>query len=70
MRIFDKILEFGVRCEVLNELLNDMDIPLMRRELNSNNLRWLQRNLGINNHNHPNFGRAMSLIQDILKELK
>ena len=34
----------------LSELLEDMDIPEMRRDLNKvSNLRWLQRNLNINN---------------------
>ena len=34
----------------LSELLEDMDIPEMRRDLNKHsNLRWLQRNLSINN---------------------
>ena len=34
----------------LSELLEDMDIPEMRRDLNkASNLRWLQRNLNVNN---------------------
>ena len=34
----------------LSELLEDMDIPNMRRDLNKvSNLRWLQRNLNANN---------------------
>ncbi len=34
----------------LSELLEDMDIPEIRRDLNKHsNLRWLQRNLSINN---------------------
>jgi len=34
----------------LSELLENMDIPEMRRDLNKvSNLRWLQRNLSANN---------------------
>ena len=34
----------------LSELLEGMDIPEMRRDLNkASNLRWLQRNLNANN---------------------
>ena len=34
----------------LSELIEDMDIPKMRRDLNKvSNLRWLQRNLSANN---------------------
>jgi hypothetical protein len=34
----------------LTELLQPLDIPKMRRDLNKlSNLRWLQRNLSVNN---------------------
>ena len=31
--------------KVLTDILNDMEVPAMRRELNVHNLKWLARNL-------------------------
>ena len=45
---FDMFDDFAMQR--LNELLQPLDIPKMRRDLNNlSNLRWLQRNLSINN---------------------
>ena len=44
-----------------------MDIPQMRRDINNdNNLRWLQRNLPINNGAHPEAGEALLIIRNLL----
>jgi hypothetical protein len=54
--------------EVKNELyrvLENMDIPKLR----FNDIGWLDRNIGINNSNHPNFLLASWLITK-LKESK
>ena len=47
------------------EILNEMDVPDMRKDLNKiGNLRWLQRNLLIRNGNHP---RAVEVVETITK---
>jgi hypothetical protein len=45
----------------LQELLKTMDIPLNR----FGDLRWLARNIGINNSNHPNLDKAVALIKKL-----
>lgn len=53
--------------ERLKEILSTMDIPQMRRDINNdNNLRWLQRNLPINNGTHPEAGEALLIIRNLL----
>ena len=47
------------------EILNEMDVPDKRKDLNKiGNLRWLQRNLLIRNGNHP---RAVEVVETITK---
>jgi phosphopantothenoylcysteine synthetase/decarboxylase len=50
------------RLEELADLISDMDVPSERRELKPEDLRWLSRNLPINNADHPNLDHAMSHI--------
>lgn len=55
--------------QLINELqdaLNGMDIPQMRKR----DIGWLNRNISINNSNHPNFLKATWLIKQIMKEEK
>jgi hypothetical protein len=53
----------------LTGLLQEMDVPAMRCDASSvSNLRWLQRNLAINNSNHPNCKKALKIIKWLLKE--
>lgn len=48
-------------------LLATMDIPEMRRDTNLEmNLRWLQRNLAINNGAHPDCAEALAVIRQLL----
>ena len=52
------------KAQVL-EILNEMDVPDFRKDLNKiGNLRWLQRNLLIRNGNHP---RAVEVVETITK---
>jgi hypothetical protein len=52
------------KAQVL-EILNEMDVPDKRKDLNKiGNLRWLQRNLLIRNGNHP---RAVEVVEVIAK---
>ena len=56
------------RKKELQQLLVSFDIPALRRNINSPaNLRWLSRNLHINNREHPKLQRAKVLIHMLLK---
>ena len=47
----------------LSTMLAPMDVPEMRRDVkNKSNLRWLQRNLAIQNCQHSLFKSAMDLV--------
>lgn len=50
----------------LKDILNDMQVPIYRKELTIQNLTWLHRNLGIQNNQHSSFDRAMAIIQFLL----
>ena len=53
------------RKALMLEILNEMDVPETRKDLNKiGNLRWLQRNLLIRNGNHP---RAVEVVETITK---
>lgn len=52
----------------LEKLIQDMDIPAMRRDLSCiSNVRWLSRNLHFRNKEHPAFKGAMALIRSRLR---
>ena len=54
--------------EELSELIRDMDIPDVRRDLSSRrNLEWLGRNMFVRNKEHPNFESANNLLRTILR---
>lgn len=53
---------------LLTEILKDMDVPEMRRELTKANLRWLGRNLSARNGKHINYPQARKLIVQLLKQ--
>jgi hypothetical protein len=55
------------RKSALGTILAQMDVPEMRRELAPRNLRWLNRNLAVNNKNHPMFPTARELLTIILR---
>jgi len=53
----------------LETLLEQMNVPAMRRDTTRTaNVRWLNRNLGINNGEHPMFDTAMGIVVWLLKE--
>ena len=55
--------------ENLIAILEDMDIPEMRRDVsNLHNVRWLNRNILIRNGHHPKIKEAMDGIKRILIE--
>lgn len=53
-------------AEVLR-LISKMHLPSRRKHAESTeNLRWLNRNLGIQNSEHPNFNAAMELLKELI----
>ena len=54
----------------LGTILDMMDVPAMRKEINSPNVRWLMRNLGARNSGHPMFDTARILLKEIFKEIR
>ena len=53
---------------VLIKLPEDMDIPSKRRNLNNpENVRWLVRNLFIQNGNHSQFEEIMNKLKGVVK---
>ncbi len=51
--------------EELQKIIETMDIPQMRRNLIPQNIMWLNRNLRINNSQHPDIEKAMTLIKKL-----
>ena len=55
-------------AERLTELLEPLDIPTMRRDLNKpSNLRWLQRNVSINNGDAEALDTIHLLIRTLIR---
>ena len=51
----------------IDEILSTMDIPTMRRDTGDiSNLRWLHRNVGIQNANHPQFHELRNILNQLL----
>ena len=67
--LFQIDLEDVARREsALKTMLNQMDVPELRRDTSRlSNLRWLNRNLAINNGQHPLFQTAAELTIWLLK---
>jgi hypothetical protein len=60
-----------VRSESIKRALDSMDIPALRRDITKpENIRWLLRNLPINNANHIDLGQVMSQLQRDLNNFK
>lgn len=48
--------------------LKQMSLPIHRKTIRGgDSLRWLARNLGINNREHPKFEQVMELIKQVIK---
>ena len=52
----------------LTRVLRTMDVPERRRILSNANIRWLLRNLRINNAEHPDLEEVIELLRDQLRE--
>ena len=48
--------------------LNDttLDIPLMRRKVTELNMRWILRNVKVNNSEHINLNKIIKLIKEVI----
>ena len=56
------------KIRTLQTFLNDttLDIPLMRRAISELNLRWILRNIKVNNAEHINVNRIIKLIKEVI----
>jgi hypothetical protein len=57
------------RKALVFEILKEMDVPEARKDLNKlSNLRWLQRNLLIQNGNHPRAVQVVEIIAEMARD--
>jgi len=56
------------KIRTLQTHLNDttLDIPLMRRAISELNLRWILRNIKVNNSEHVNINKIIKLIKEVI----
>ena len=56
------------KIRTLQTFLNDttLDIPLMRRKVTELNMRWILRNVKVNNSEHINLNKIIKLIKEII----
>ena len=56
------------KIRTLQTFLNDttLDIPLMRRKVSELNMRWILRNVKVNNSEHINLNKIIKLIKEII----
>ncbi len=52
----------------LESILEGMSVPLHRREISNRNLRWLNRNIRIQNGEHPQIQDACDLIVQLMRK--
>ena len=63
-----EIEDVAKRESALKTMLDQMDVPEFRRDTSRlSNLRWLNRNLAINNGQHPLFQTAAEMTLWLLK---
>jgi len=54
----------------LDDILEDMNIPSMRKDISSiHNVKWLMRNISIQNGSNPELSEALSLLNQHRKNL-
>jgi hypothetical protein len=67
------MIRFNDLALAFEDLSKDMNIPALRRKLTRENIRWLLRNLAIQNGSHPNFVQVINLVKQmngVLNSLK
>ena len=71
MKMTDLVEATFKRQSALGTLLEQMNVPEMRRDTSKKtNIRWLSRNLRIQNGEHPMLETAMGLVRWLLKEMR
>ena len=64
----EEITVFAKKLAALKTLLEQMDIPARRKEVdNITNVRWLARNLAVNNKEHPMFETTQRMVVWVLR---
>jgi len=56
-----------MEIDELIEILNNMDIPAIRKEATKTNARWLLRNIRVRNGDHPRIDEVVDLLKDIAR---
>ena len=56
------------KIRTLQTFLNDttLDIPLMRRLVTTENVRWILRNVLVNNSEHVNINKIIKLAKEVI----
>jgi hypothetical protein len=55
------------KIENIKKLLKPMALPERRKDVkNRDNIRWLLRNLGVRNKEHPNFEPVVALLKEVV----
>lgn len=69
-KIGDLAREFTVKemQKQLRDILMTMEVPSFRTQyMSQHNLLWLQRNLAINNSDHPKLDEALGLLRNLIR---
>lgn len=51
----------GIETEI-ERLIKNMNLPHFRKDCTLSNVKWLLKNMGVRNKEHPNFERAQELM--------
>ena len=51
----------------LVKALDTMEIPALRKELTTTNVRWLLRNLRVRNAQHPDINEAIAALREVAR---
>ena len=66
----------GKGLRIVRVIPLDMDVPNSRRNVDvcsenfGNNVRWLLRNLGVHNSEHPQFESTVKKLKNLAKKIK
>ncbi|SVB54984.1 uncharacterized protein METZ01_LOCUS207838 [marine metagenome] len=66
----------GKGLRIVRTIPLDMDVPSSRRNVDvcsenfGNNVRWLLRNLGVRNSEHPQFSETVKKLKILAKKIK
>lgn len=67
----ERLLEIDNQLAELKKCYHGMDLPDHRKMVNTlDNLRWVDKNMGVRNSNHPRFKEAKDIISRLINDLK